>query len=179
MKDRIRDPIIHRLPGPPAYLTVEEARRIIDDAFHFKFTEPITDVTLSAALTNAGGAYLELNSPSYLECDNGVIQWLASATGTCYGEIYVHLPGAAAGATYLGQMRCAGEAAFGHEGDAYIAVNVFGSQGGSQFGRILFRQSPMVVPFMVTPVQGSQPWVAFNPSGMRNWHVYDVRVRKV
>jgi hypothetical protein len=168
---------VARLPAPPAYLTIEDARRTIDDAFHFP--PPITDVTLSGALTSAGGAHLELNSPSRLDGDSGMIDFLTSETGTCYGEVYVHLAGAVQGASYLGQLRCVADIAHGHEADASVVVNVFGGQGGSQFGRIMVRQRSLVVPFILSGAIAGQAWVAFNPVGLSNWHVYDVRVRKL
>ena len=171
------DRAVHRVPAPPAFLSHEDAIRAIE-AIGFLLPKPITDVTLSGALTNDGGAYLELNTPSTLDGDTGMIQFLASG-GTCGGEVYLHLPGAAQGASYLGQLRCASEIAYGHQSDAYIGVNVFGGQGGAQYGRCMVRHSPMIVPFLLSSVQTVKPWVAFHPSGLFSWRVYDVRVRRV
>jgi hypothetical protein len=165
------------VPAPPAFLSHEDALRAIE-AIGFLLPKPISDVTLSGALTNDGGAYLELNVPSAVDGDSGLIQFLPSG-GTCGGEVYLHLPGAAQGASYLGQLRCATEIAHGHHSDAYIGVNVFGGQGGPQYGRCMARHGPMVVPFLLSGVQVVKPWVAFHPSGLFSWRVYDVRVRKV
>ncbi len=180
LSSRVRD-MFEQMPD---LLTHEKARPLLDrmqyqitDALRLPAT--ITDVTLSGALTNSGGAWLELNSPSIVNADTGRMEWLGGAGSTCFGEIYLHLPGAEMGASYFGQLRCSVEPAFRQELTAYIGVNVFGGSGGSQYGRLTVQRSPMIVPFVIPKVAAPGPWVAFYPSGLQNWRVADVSVTKL
>jgi len=36
-----------------------------------------------------------------------------------------------------------------------------------------------VAELVLSDVVSEKPWVAFNPSGMRNWRVFDVTVKKI
>jgi hypothetical protein len=173
------------VPEPaPDFLSREAAHRVIQE-MRLRITDSLRlapvlkDVTLSASLTNSGGAWLELNSPSDVNADTGIIEWLPDLDGSCHGELYVHLPGTVAGASYLGQLRCAAVAVYGQESNAYVAVNVFGGAGGAQYGRLMLQHSPMVVPFFLPQAGSAEAWVAFNPSGMRSWRVYDVAIKKL
>ncbi len=173
------------LLDPPEYLSDDAIGRVIDQMSYrdvaelLHFPTPITNVTLSGKLTNAGGAYLELNTPSVVDGESGVIAYMTALDGACHGELYMQMPGARAGASYLGQLRCQVEPVYGQSQNAYIACNVFGGKAGSQYGRLLYQQASMVVPFIVSDVVAEKPMVAFNPGGMRNWRVFDVMVRKV
>ena len=173
------------LLDPPEFLPEDAVGRVIDQmkfrdiAELLHFPTPITSVTLSGKLTNSGGAYLELNTPSVVDGESGVIAYMNDIDGACHGELYIYLPGARAGASYLGQLRCQVEPVYGQSQNAYIACNVFGGKAGSQYGRLYYAQPQMVVPFLVSDVVSEKPLVAFNSGGMRNWRVFDVSVRKV
>ena len=180
LSQRVRDVF----EEPPALLAEEDARRLID-VMQYKAIEvlrrpPALDsVTLSGSLTNTGSAWLELSSASIVNGETGLMEWLPRLDGTCHGEVYLHLPGAVAGASYIGQLRCRADVVHSPRDVPYVAVNVFGGKGGSQYGRLMVQQRQMVVPFLLSDVLGADPWIAFHPSGLRQWSVYDVSVRKL
>ena len=175
--------LANALEPAPELLSREAAQRALS-TMEFRVIDRIrlpailTDVTLSASLTNSGGAWLELNTPSVVDADTGIIDWLPDG-GSCHGELYVHLSGAVAGASYLGQLRCRVEVVHGQEQSAFVGVNVFGGAGGAQYGRMMIQNRVMSVPFFVPQATGADAWVAFHPSGLRSWRVFDVNIKKL
>lgn len=179
------DPVIIKptLHPPAAWLTLEDALRLITPVRTI-FPPPLEDETLSGARMNAGGAYLELNVPTFVNGNDGVISFMGSGR-PCGGEVYVRMPGVRPDMTYLGQLRCVGEP-MGPE--AAIGVNVFGGGQGTLSSEVrVFPGKAMVVPFVLahpagpTPTFDNEkaPLAAFHPINLRNWFVQDVRVQRV
>jgi len=173
---------------PVEFLTLSQARdvlRAIATPIQSLFPPAISDITLSGAVMQAPGAYLELNVPSYVDGNSGEITFLQTNGPHTGGEVYLRLLGLAEGATYLGQMRCAADLSGSEEGA--IAVNVFGGAQGTQFGQVRVTQRSLSVPFVFVSSRGpvpfheadNAPMVAFNPVRLRNWFVHDIRIQRV
>jgi hypothetical protein len=146
----------------------------------FKVIPPIRSVRLSGSRTNSGGAFLTITGADSVSGDSGLIDWYYTPDplDQVSGDFNIWMPGAARGASYVGQLRCRVE---WKSFPAYILCNMFGDEGGTRLSRsdVTVGQHNMVIPFVFRNVASDEVMAEFVPHGLTRWTVFDVRISAV
>src|SRR4051794_34255079 len=172
-------------PAPPAHLRDQKALEIYTSGIREKFDlglfvpRPITDVTLSGAAMNAGGAWLEVGGDGVrVYGDTGEIHWFKDPVPSAGAWMNVWLAGLEAGATYVGQIR--GFASPLPSQQYHIALKVV-YPNRYETSYVPLTTKSFVVPFAfisVPELTSITPNVQFFPEYLSHCVVYDVHVKK-
>jgi hypothetical protein len=184
ISDLLTPPVL--TPTPLTRLPQKKALEIYTNGIREKLDlgllvpRPITDVTLSGATMNAGGAWLEVGGDGVrVYGDTGEIHWFKDPVPSAGAWMNVWLAGLESGATYVGQIR--GFANPLPSQQYHIALKVV-YPNRFETSYVPLTTKSFIVPFAfitVPELTGITPNVQFFPQYLSHCVVYDVHVKKV
>jgi hypothetical protein len=180
----LRPPVL--TPRPVKHLPHEKALEIYTTHVREKLdislivSQPITNVTLSGATMNAGGAWLEVGGDGVrVYGDTGEIHWFKDPVPSAGAWMIIWLTGLEPGGTYIGQIR--GFANPLSSQQYHIALKlVYPNRFETSY--VPLTTKSFVVPFAfitVPQLTSLTPNVQFFPQYLSHCVIYDVHIQKV
>jgi hypothetical protein len=184
ISDLLTPPVL--TPAPLRRLPLEQAVKIYTSGIREKLDvgllvpRRITDVTLSGATMNAGGAWLEVGGDGIrVYGDTGEIHWFKDPVPSVGAWMIVWLAGLEPGATYVGQIRGFTDPLPSRQ--YHIALKVV-YPNRFEISYVLLTTKSFIVPFAfiaLPQLTGITPHVQFFPEYLSHCVVHDVHVKKV
>jgi hypothetical protein len=184
ISDLLRPPVL--TPTPRTHLPQKKALEIYTQGVVEKFDlglvvpHPVTDVILSGAAMNAGGAWLEVGGDGVrVYGDTGEIHWFKDPVPSAGAWMVVWLAGLESGATYVGQIRGFSNPLPSQQYHLVLKV-VYPNRFETSYIPLMTKS--FIVPFALITVPkltGITPNVQFFPQYLSHCVVYDVHIKKV